>query len=193
MDSQNPYQAPSAYQLPAEDVEELGDLPLQPASPLRSLVRWSFVCFISAAPSFFWGMVIADENFAMKGAAMVTGVLIFVAMYTAVDCTRQIRKLMTDRTFRLVAKIVYGTRIGMSILFPIGLYIDMIFGLFSIAATTTVFQIDHQQGPVAPLADSFWAFLATTLFQGVLLNFFLFAYALVVLAFVLAIKYIRAH
>ena len=83
---------------------------------------------------------------------------------------------MTNRAVRLAARIGYGTRLGISILFPIGLYLDVIVGMFSIMLMSNL-------DPAAIEGDapaSFGWYFATTLVQGVFLNVILLIYLLVV-------------
>ena len=69
--------------------------------------------------------------------------------------------------------IGYATRVGISIIFPVGIYVDLVCGLLS---TSIV-------GVVLDSADTFVGVLATTLVQGVVLNVLLVVYMLPVLGF----------
>ncbi len=49
----NPYAAPADVDLLADEADKLVEP--QPTSLTRALVRWSCVCVVSAAPSFYLG------------------------------------------------------------------------------------------------------------------------------------------
>jgi len=109
------------------------DSPL-PASPLptrnqtnprsipASLALWTFVCVVSAAPSFAWGMgTIAREHY----LAMVLGIAVFIALYTWADQFTHNKIWRRIPAIGLTLKIGYVTRLVVSVIFPIGAGLDL--------------------------------------------------------------------
>jgi predicted Zn-ribbon and HTH transcriptional regulator len=126
-----------------------------PFDVLRRLLLWTVVCGISAAPSFYWAM--ADQ---FDVLAMVTGVVVFIFALTALTSTRRFMRFR-DRPFvRRTLYIGYGLRVLVSLIFPAGLMLDMVPGLFSISAV---------QALGVP-EKSYVGTLMITLVQGSILN-----------------------
>lgn len=145
--------------------------------PLRTLLKWTFVCGISAAPSFFWGGVIGEMQMLQIGA-MIFGICTFIAGYTLAEYTAFAKGLNSQPLVRRTLRIGYGTRIAISILFPVGLFLDMYVGMLSIQTTRLLLSIDIGQGQVDLV--NFIGFYATTLIQGIYLNIVLACYMLLV-------------
>lgn len=121
---------------------------------LRRAGLWTLLCSISATPSFVW----AAHEFSR--AAMVTGVAAFILFYTAATSTQAFH-LFSRRPFvRRTLYIGYGLRVGVSIIFPLGMILDLLPGIISVNITEEVFRKDH----------SFVPTLITTLIQGTILN-----------------------
>ncbi len=145
------------------------------ASLMRTAVRWLTVCSLSAIPSFFFGLAITNGQI----AAMMIGILIFAIGYTVLDYQTADWRFRQDRRTRRTLKIVYGTRIAISILLPIGAYVDIYCGLLAVGLTESVTGdglTTYRSGGEM----SFVAALMTTLFQGLLLNLVLGVYAILV-------------
>jgi hypothetical protein len=142
------------------------------ASLARIVRCWLFVCSLSAIPSFFFGFGVSNGQV----AGMILGILIFVIAYTILDYTTASRPFRRNRQVRRTLKIAYGTRIAISIIFPLGAYVDIFCGFLSIGLIQSVsgFEFRSSEGM------SFGATLLTTLVQGVLLNIALACYAMVV-------------
>ncbi|MEO1526798.1 MAG: hypothetical protein AAFX06_15285 [Planctomycetota bacterium] len=68
-------------------------------------------------------------------------------------------------------KITYGTRIAITILFPVALYLDLICGVVSMSISENVFQRSIETFHVAFL---------TTILQGLVMNAVLAVYGLLV-------------
>ena len=100
-ENQNPYQAPTSTAGPVVAVQ-----PAEPFSPGKIFLKWFLVCVVSAAPSFFWGMVIGEQEL-MNGIGMLLGVLTFVTAYTAIECLPAVRQWMSNRQISLTAKIAH--------------------------------------------------------------------------------------
>lgn len=128
-----------------------------PSTLVRRLLLWTVVCCVSAAPSF----VLASDGF--DRPAMVLGVALFVLAYTAVTSTAGFQRFH-DRPFvRRTLYIGYGTRLLLSVAFPLGVGADMMPGMLSIGIVRGMGLEPH----------GFEGTLATTVVQGTLLNLLL--------------------
>ena len=137
---------------------------LPPADVLRRFGLWAGVCSISAAPSFIWAANQYDPW------AMATGVACFVILLTVATCTERFERFKRRPFVRRTLYIGYGTRIGVSLLFPLGMFLDMFPGLISTA-------VAEQLG----FNDNLFIFtLVATLVQGTILNVLLSIYMLIV-------------
>ena len=150
---------------------------------------WTLVCVVSAAPSFLWGLsTIAGSQV----LAMLTGVVIFIALYTFGDQWTQHWEWRRDKSVRLALKIGYVTRLAISVIFPVGGFLDMFCGLFSVSAVEFVTGNDvmWDVGPNESevFGVSFLFTLITTLVQGCILNVVLFGYVLVVWGIVVLVQ-----
>lgn len=150
------------------------------ASLSRTLVRWLVVCTVSAIPSFFFGMIVTESQV----AAMAIGILVFVAGYTWLDYGTATRSWRRNRRMRRTLRITYGTRIAISILFPLGAYLDLICGVVTMTITGS-----QLNGP----ALDFVAALMTTLVQGCVLNVVLAFYGLLVYLIQVVVAAIRGR
>lgn len=166
----NPYSAPQ--QLPIETAVLVK--PERRSRPLRALGRWTLICCMSAAPSFFWGCALHCELEHVIG--MVCGILVFVLGYTVVECTHYYQQIITRPHMHRTTLIGYGTRILISVVFPVGLAVDMMTGVVSVAIVENVSPVNSVElSEIGTTASAFTVFL-TTVVQGVLLNITLFAY-----------------
>lgn len=113
---------------------------------------------------------------------MVTGVFCFVMGYTLFEWTPFVQRLMQDRIFRRSATIGYSTRIGISVLFPVGGALDMGLGIASVSGAGYLMGIFYppnggmgfsMQGGGSP---SFFFSFTATIIQGALMNVVLLAY-----------------
>jgi hypothetical protein len=159
---------------------------------MKSLLLWSLVCTVSATPSFFWGVLTIATAQAL---AMLTGVAIFVGLYTAGDQWTQQARWRRNRPLRLSLKIGYITRLAISVIFPVGGFIDMFCGIFSISVAEFVTNSNmvwgHGVEQGGALGAGFVFTLITTLIQGAVLNVILFAYVLLVWGIVILIQHGR--
>ncbi len=137
----------------------------------RTVARWLAVCSLSAIPSFVFGMIVTNNQI----AGMVVGILIFVVGYSWLDFQTASRPWRRNRRIRRTLRISYGTRIAISILFPIGGFLDAICGAFTLGITAPL-------TGVQPGVESigFFGALLATLVQGCILNVVLGLYALLV-------------
>lgn len=155
-------------------------------SPVVSLATWSFVCIVSAAPSFAWGLgTIASDQI----LAMCTGIATFILLYTCGDLCSQTQKWRQNHQVSMTLKIGYITRIMITVIFPIGAGLDVICGLFSVGVVQAAFpQLIKHAGDAADM-DGKAGFLGTllvTLTQGIILNVVLFSFMLLVFGVVVA-------
>jgi len=165
---QNPY-APPAYA--AVENAMLANLTAK-ARPVRALGRWLLICAVSAAPSFFWGCALQRDMGHILG--MIAGILVFVVAYTAAECTPYYHQIISLPHVHRTALIGYGTRILISLIFPVGLFIDMLVGSVSLSIAEAFLGLPSQLGALP--TDAFFSFFLTTLVQGLLLNALLFGY-----------------
>jgi hypothetical protein len=157
-----------------------------PRSLTVSLALWTFVCVVSAAPSFAWGMgTIAREQY----LAMVLGIGVFIALYTWADQATQKKAWRRKPAIGLTLKIGYVTRLILSVIFPIGAGLDLFCGLFSVAIVEAVLpNLRSHAGGAADFegAVGFWGAFLITMVQGATLNVVLLGYMTLVLAVVWA-------
>jgi hypothetical protein len=177
----NPY-APSPIEEEDREVisRTLADASREPLDELdsvrlplwRTSLRWLLVCSVSAAPSFAFGLVTTDGRI----AGMCVGILIFIVGYTWIDFRTAGRSWRRRRQVRRTLRMVYGTRIAISILFPIGAYLDLFCGLISITITEPITRLELRTNSM-----DFFGALLTTLVQGCLMNVVLGIYGLLLL------------
>ena len=161
----NPYSAPSVADPHVREPDSLVS-----TGVAKSFMKWGAICYVSAVPSF-WAGLMTGSTFAHV-SAMVLGILCFVVAYTYADVTYIRHAISQNRRLRTALRIGYGTRLVISIIVPVGLMVDLWFGILSIGI------VSHFTGPIMQMrADSvadpaqvFPAVFATTLIQGVLVN-----------------------
>jgi hypothetical protein len=142
---------------------------------LRRLLLWTFICGVSAGPSFF----VAHRDF--DRAAMVLGVALFIAGYTATTSTAAFERFHNRPFVRRTFYIGYGARLLLSLAFPLALvappisvviFTDVMPGVLSFNAVKAL--------GVKP--ESFPGTLLTTMVQGALLNAIVIVFMLLVYA-----------
>lgn len=145
----------------------------------KQFLIWSVVCCIAALPSFFWAANL--HPIAIQRGAIVVGIGMFVIAYTVIGCSQRAIRLRRNKAVRIAQRIAYGTRIAISVLYPVGLFVDLWFGVLS---TTLVQSIINPATDYESSSKSagFVKVLTTTLVQGTLLNVALAIYMLLVLA-----------
>lgn len=189
-ESQNPFQAPQVTNPQRIIVNDPNAE--EPRSPWLVLMKWTVICGVSAAPSFFIALgTFGSDNVVPSISGMLAGIFVFILAYTFVETRPSIRELMSDPRKRLAARITYGIRIGMSILFPVAIYLDILTGLVSVGLSQVI--LSSPSGPMADRANVAgdtlhvftWHFI-TTIIHGILMNFIVFALMLIVFAICLA-------
>lgn len=180
---ENPFQSPTTVS-PGGDVEP----PQEQDNLFRvtsiAAVRWFLICGISAIPSW----VIASGRTTAVIGGMATGVILFAVGYTFLDVWTRRHPLRQRRDVKITLAITYGTRIAISLLFPIGFFVDIFCGIFSVSITAFFFQAAKLDVPEMEFTST----LVTTLIQGCLLNAVLAGYGLLVYAVCRAVMEIRA-
>lgn len=171
----NPYAAPVSES--SEDRSAAAGLAFggagQPALKLWIVVvRWTVVCTLSAAPSFLFGLSLTQS----RVGGMLTGVLIFIVAYVWLDRRTASAHWRQSTIVRRLLKTVYGLRVGASILFPIGMYADLMCGVVSVGIYTRL-------GGTAGRGETMGYFdsLVVTLLQGLCLHVVLTALGLLLL------------
>ncbi len=137
---------------------------------LTIVARWTLICAVSAGPSFFWGCVLHHQ--APQVTGMLCGILVFILGYTWIECSPVYRRVIRWPHVRTTVWIGYGTRLAISIIFPIAIFVDGLLGVCSM----TIVQ-PSSMGEMRGEADvGFLLVFLTTVVQGILLNLVLFAY-----------------
>lgn len=167
----NPYRASTLVS--EQDALAAGDGRVGEDGPVslgRTAIRWFLICGISAIPSF----VIAYSQANSPALALLTGVALFAIGYTALDYSTAKTAIRRNKTFSRTLKITYGTRILITIFFPVAFYLDVICGFFSVAASEFLF------GSNNAALETFVGVVFTVILQGIAMNIVLACYALVV-------------
>jgi len=145
----------------------------------RRLLLWTVICVVSAAPSFFFAQREFDR------AAMVVGVCLFIAGYTAATSTPAFARFHRRPFVRRTLYIGYGLRLALSLMCPIGFVAaadatlrPMVLVAFA-DVLPGILSVNLVKGTgIKP--ESFHGTLLTTIVQGALLNLIVFAVMLVV-------------
>lgn len=167
---ENPFQSPETVSHVADVEQQHTQNDLAWATG-KAALRWFLICSVSAAPS--WYIAAGATSAAIAG--MATGVFLFIVGYTIFDVWTRNHPLRQRRDVKITLAITYGTRIAISLLFPIGFFVDIFCGIIAVSATGFVFQTTESN-------LQFVSTLVTTLVQGVLLNCVLAGYGLLVYA-----------
>jgi len=175
----NPFAAP----VTSATIQPLAGNPDPPPLPKLPNVfaKWLVVCVFAAGPSFYFGGAMGGWR-VHTVVGMVIGVLFFVIGYTALEFTATVQKSMAKPVSRRAAWIAYLTRVGITVIYPVGLFVDVFCGIVAVLISSGVTGI--QGGPQSNFPDppnvsalaEFFQYMFTTVVQGVLLNLVLFAY-----------------
>lgn len=171
----NPYESPVAIADPV-DVEALTSPEVKQTTLASALMRWSGICIVGAAPSFFLGLAVTDAN-PICVVAMLLGVAAFIVAYAYTDIRPFWRRWMSQPLIRGSIITAYAIRCVISVIVPVGIANDMIFGMMSIFAFDTFTTPDLFGGAegMGPLLT-----FAVTIVQGLLLNAEIAAVGLVI-------------
>ena len=173
----NPYQP---VLVDDAEIAEYQSAKSQPASLLATMLRWTFVCVISATPSFAIGLMAVQS----KGIGMLAGIAFFIALYSAIDYGSSQMRWRSNKSIRRTLKITYGTRIVISIIFPIGVMIDLYSGLLTTFATQAITGKQFTDLVENEIAAAFLG----TIIHGYTLNVILGLFGLVVFGIVKAFE-----
>jgi len=164
---ENPVSSPFLDTLQT-NLQEVAETPEERPHLIKTFGKWLVICSASAAPSFFLGALATDNQY----LGMLTGIFLFALGYVWLDRHTWKYDWRRDRTIRRILRIMYTTRIVMSVSF-IGTPLDMACGIAAMGATGFIFQSIGFGGPTG-----FVAALMGTLFQGTILNAVLVLYGL---------------
>lgn len=186
---ENPFAPPTSdMQAPPPSLGTAATPPRPRRTAAASLALWTFVCVVSAAPSFLWGLgTIAGTQY----LAMSLGICVFIALYTWGDQFTQTAHWRKIPAVTLALKIGYTTRLMLSVIFPVGALLDVVCGLLSVAIVEAAApNLRSHPGGAADLEGSvgFLGAFLITLVQGLVLNVALLGYMTVVLGIVLAFQ-----
>ena len=151
----------------------------------KSLGRWLLVCAFGAAPSFFWAYTL-DADVFIRSAAMIAGILSFVALFVYLESRPWTRRKLLNPKLRTAVRTGFITRVILTVVFPISMFLDLWCGMVSVSLVSGLFGDESQfvNMPAAtPASFAMFAwFYVTTLVQGVVLNIVLGSYAMIVYA-----------
>lgn len=164
---ENPVSSPFLDTLQT-NLQEVAETPEERPHLIKTFGKWLVICSASAAPSFLLGALATEDQY----LGMLTGIFLFVLGYVWLDRHTWKYDWRRDRAIRRILRIMYTTRIVMSVSF-IGTPLDMACGIAAMGATGFIFQSIGFGGPTG-----FAAALMGTLFQGTILNAVLVLYGL---------------
>lgn len=172
MSDLNPYASPNV------DVETKVATDLPPPIFHRALLRWMLVCAVIAAPSFYFGLMFGTD--AARISAMFTGILVYAIAYACAEIYWARPYLVRNPRLRRTVQIGYGSRVAISILFPVAILVDVPCGMISVDVVRSFAGIGVQMESMNKAApgslSAFAAILLTTLVQGALMHVLLFGY-----------------
>lgn len=128
-----------------------------------------------------FGLMVSGQRPA-EIAGMLGGVSLFIAAYTILECSSYGQKLVRNRLVKIVSRIGYGIRMLISVVFPLGSFIDIPTGVVSISIANFVYGTDIEGSGAMGFGNeglAFVWFLSTTVIQGILLNIILFIFMLI--------------
>ena len=185
----NPY-APTASTSTIQDeltreLVEASEGEYLPASFAWTALRWFSICSLCAVPSFIVGFGVTNGRY----GAMLTGIMIFSVCYTLLDYGTARQPWRSRKLIRRTLRTTYGTRIAITILFPIGYVLDLFCGMLSIRLTQAIAGTEFTTD--GPGLHTFANVLLTTLIQGSIMNIVLGIYGALVLALLGVVSALR--
>lgn len=173
-DLSNPY---ASTQNPEDSFISTEDHEIGAASVGKTILVWSLVCTLSAAPSFFFAIGAIARGQAL---AMALGVITFIGLYTYADLTTRSRPFRKNPRMRTILRATFIVRSIMVILFPLALTTDLFLGLASVSLVQSVARLFADIEPYSKNQMGFGMTLITTLVQGSLLSGLLFLLGLLI-------------
>jgi len=179
----NPYR-PSPEITPTSDPQspQTSSPDLPQISFAWTVIRWTLVCVIAALPSFFLGLDFTRGRY----LGMIAGIATFISIYVAADlCTRH-WPIRREPAIRRTLVFVYVSRIVVSIIFPVGIYLDQMTGAVMISFTQDTRDVFNPATSDSPLNDFavFWTAYRMTMIHAVLMNIVLSLWGLHVFFFI---------
>jgi len=147
----------------------------------RTILRWTVVCGIAAAPSFMLGWALNDGN----ALGMLAAILTFIGIYVGGDLISRHWPIRRSVTVRRTLIFVYISRIVVSIIIPVGAYLDMATGLAMIASMNL--SVDLLRQPDITFGDTlarFWLSYSMTFIQAIYMNIVLCVWGAICLPFI---------
>jgi hypothetical protein len=146
----------------------------------RTVLRWTVVCGIAAAPSFLIGWTLNNGNV----LGMLAAILTFIGFYVGGDLISRHWPIRRNVSVRRTLVFVYVSRIVVSIIFPVGMYLDVVTG----AIMMNLMNVSTEQfrQPISTLGAElamFWLSYGMTFVQAILMNIILFVWGLFCLPF----------
>ena len=134
-----------------------------------TLLRWIVICSVSAAPSFWLGYQSIAES---QILAMLSGVLVFIVFYTALDYGTRHWTIRKNPWVRGSLAFGYTTRFFVSFIPPVFLWTDGWIGMYSIRLVEFLLGVPEpmQFEQVNPGDIGFYQVFLTTIVQGLFLN-----------------------
>jgi hypothetical protein len=123
---------------------------------------WTMICMITAIPSFIWASIGG-----LRPEPIFAGLGVVILGYSALSCAAWFRAWLVHPVLGRALKIAIGTRLAVSLLFPVGMAIDLIPGIAATGITGTIV-IQHAAAPLR--------IFATTLLHGLIVSVLLAAY-----------------
>ncbi len=146
----------------------------------RTILRWTAVCGIAAAPSFLLGWTINDGNV----LGMLAAILTFIGFYIGGDLISRHWPIRRSASVRRTLVFVYATRIVLSIIFPVGIYLDMATGIAMLhLMNLNVDQLRQPDSTFGAQLARFWLSYGMTFFHAILMNIILCVWGLICLPF----------
>lgn len=110
---------------------------------------------------------------------MILGVATFIVGYVWLDLHSANRPWRQSPRLVFVLRIGYWTRIVCSIIFPVGMLLDLWCGMLSIGICSAILGANFAEVPEQTVLSFLFCY-ATTLLQGLLLNVVLAGYMLII-------------
>ena len=129
---------------------------------LAHVGMWTVICVTCAVPSFCW--VNSASPFDMR--AILCGILVFILLYAAVTSTAAFERLLALPFVRRTLYIGFGLRLAISVIFPVGMAVDLVPGIASVLIVEEL---------VAE-PEAFLGMFLTTVIQGTLVSLILAAF-----------------
>lgn len=121
---------------------------------LKHLAVWSVICSIGGAPSFIFGSVEYSEP------GMICGVVMFILAYSVVTTTQWFHRFRRRPFMERTLRVGFGTRVLISVIFPVGFLVDICLGTASIGIARVLGFVAHD----------FVSTLIITLIEGSLMS-----------------------